>query len=283
MKIDGREIAGKIFEKLKKEVEELKKKNIIPHLVIILVGNDPASKAYVRQKELKATQIGAKATVINLESEIQNSELIRLIEKLNNNNSIHGIIVQRPLPPHLDSGEIDSATDAKKDIDAFRNDSPFPMPIVCAILKILEEIHKRGTGPRQATFDNWLKIKSIVIIGKGQTGGGPIIETFKKMGIKSNVIDSKTKNSENLKKEADIIISAVGKLNVVKKEEIKKGVILLSIGLHKEKDEKLYGDYEEEEIKNIAGFYPPAPGGVGPVNVACLLENLIKASTKTSY
>lgn len=288
MKIDGREIAGEIFEKLKKEVEELKKKNIIPHLVIILVGNDPASKAYVRQKELKATQIGAKATVINLESKIKNSELIKLIEKLNNDSSIHGIIVQRPLPPHIDSGEIDSATDVKKDIDAFRKESPFPIPIVCAILTILENIFNHflvssvSSDSSVSSLNDWIKSKNIIIVGKGETGGGPIIETFKKMGIEPNVIDSKTKNPQDIKKNADIIISAVGKLNVVKKEEIKKGVILLSIGLHKEKDGKLHGDYEEEEIKDIAGFYTPTPGGVGPVNVACLLENLIKASAKTS-
>lgn len=204
-------------------------------------------------------------------------------------------------------------TDTRKDIDAFRKDSSFPMPIVCAVLTILENVYEKGvarlegfptartevvaericegalaggkvgTGPRQTTFNSWLKKKSIVIIGKGATGGRPIIKTFRKMGIEPNVIDSKTKNPEDIKKNADIIISAVGKLDVVKKEEIKKGVILLSIGLHKEKDGKLHGDYEEEEIKDIAGFYTPTPGGVGPVNVACLLENLIKASAKTSY
>ncbi|MDO8639658.1 MAG: bifunctional 5,10-methylenetetrahydrofolate dehydrogenase/5,10-methenyltetrahydrofolate cyclohydrolase [bacterium] len=306
MKIDGREIAGEIFEKLKREVEELKKKNIIPHLAIILVGDDPASKAYVGQKELKATEIDAKATVINLKSEIQNSELIKLIEKLNNDNSVHGIIIQRPLPPQIDSKDVDLATDIKKDIDAFREDAPFPMPIVCAVLKILEEIHKTKSeirNPKSETnsnnqnsnrsvssfdirhsnFYSWLQSENIVVIGKGETGGKPIIETFKKMGIEPNVIDSKTKNPQDIKKNADIIISAVGKLNVVKKEEIKKGVILLSIGLHKKKDGKLHGDYEEEEIKEIASFYTPTPGGIGPVNVACLLENLIRASAKTSY
>lgn len=269
MRIDGREIAKKILEDLKIKVQKL---SVVPHLAIILVGNDPASKAYVNQKKIKAEQIGAKTTIINLESGIpasqrgeQNSELNELINKLNFDNTIHGIIVQRPLSSHINSREISLAIHPKKDVDGFHSNSEFESPIFMAVLALLNYIK---VNPQE---------KNIAIFGKGETGGKPIINSFKKMGINPIIIDSKTKNPKNLTRNADIIISAVGKPQVIKSAMIKKGVILISIGLHKGPDDKLHGDYEEEEIKNKALFYSPTPGGVGPINVAMLLKNLLTA------
>lgn len=274
MLINGKEIAQKILQDLKIEIQKL---SVTPHLAIILVGSDPASISYIEQKDLKAEKIGAKTTIINLESRIQNSELLALINKLNNDNSIHGIIVQRPLPTHIDSQAISLAIDPKKDVDGFHPKSKFEMPIALAVLKILQNIYVH-TLKVKPQFEDWLKSKKILIIGKGETGGQPVIQAFKKMGDNPAVVDSKTENPENLTKNADIIISAVGKPQVIKPEMIKKGVILISIGLHKGSDGKLHGDYEESEIKNIASFYTPTPGGVGPVNVSMLLKNLVKAT-----
>lgn len=262
MKIDGKKIAQKILEDLKIKIQAL---NIKPHLAIILVGNDPASIAYIEQKDLKAEKIGAKTTIFNLESIIQNSELLTLINKLNNDNSIHGIIVQRPLPKQIDLRTISFAIDPKKDVDGFHPQSEFQPPISLAILEILKS--------------ESLKPKNIVVIGKGEAGGQPIIQTFKKMGIEPTVIDSKTENPKALTKTADIIISAVGKPNVIKPNMIKSGVALISVGLHKGIDGKLHGDYEKNEIKNIVSFYTPTPGGVGPINVAMLLKNLIDSAS----
>ncbi|MFH1833253.1 MAG: bifunctional 5,10-methylenetetrahydrofolate dehydrogenase/5,10-methenyltetrahydrofolate cyclohydrolase [Candidatus Levyibacteriota bacterium] len=344
MKIDGKEIAKNILEDLKIRVEKLKEKNIIPGLSIILVGDNPASKAYVRQKELKAEKIGANAVVLNLDSKTSNSELLKTIEQWNNDSNIHGMIVQRPLPSHIDEKKIDLATDPKKDIDSFHPKSPYPMPLAAAVLKILEEIYlftngagrhkifaKRGTthhnkdfyrgesfheamssleSPKVTVsrdepldgesegrlclktrqtekttsainpinFKEWLKSKRIVVIGKGKTGGGPTIQMLKKMGVELQIIDSKTQNPKDFTKSADIIISTVGKPNILKPEMIKKGIILISVGQHKGIDGKFHGDYEENEIKNIASFYTPTPGGIGPVNVAMLLENLVTAA-----
>lgn len=258
MIINGREIAQKILSGLKNKVQKL---NVKPHLAIILVGNDPASISYIEQKDLKSEQIGAKTTVINLESKIQNSELKEVIKKLNEDNSVHGIIVQRPLPPQIDSKAISQAIDPKKDVDGFHPQSEFDPPISLAILEILKS--------------ESLKNKNTVVIGKGETGGQPVIQMLKKMGINPTAIDSKTENPEILTKNADIIISAVGKPDVIKPDMIKKGAILISIGLHKGTDGKLHGDYNEEEIKDIASFFTPTPGGVGPINVAMLLKNLI--------
>lgn len=152
------------------------------------------------------------------------------------------------------------------------------------------ERNGRNSGHGQNDdFKNWLSSKKIAVVGKGETGGKPIIEMLRKMNIEPSIIDSKTKNKELITKKADIIISAGGKPNVIKPEMIKKGlpagrqgVILIGVGLHRGKDGKLHGDYDEEKIKNIASFYTPTPGGVGPVNVAMLLENLIKA-TENQY
>lgn len=289
MRIDGKEIAQKILQNLSFKV--------IPHLVIILIGDNPAWKAYVRQKELKAKEIGAKTTTLNLALNASTEELLKTIEQLNNDSNVHGIIVQRPLPTHLEQEKISLAITPQKDIDGFHPNSKFEMPLAVAVLKILEEIfqlqrlHLREgvTLTQGVTLTTWLKTKKIVIIGKGETGGGPIIQKLRKLGIKPEIIDSKTPNPQLLTKTADIIISCVGKPNVIQPENIKKdlpagrqGVILISVGLYREEDGKLHGDYDEEEIKDIAAFYTPTPGGVGPVNIACLLENLVKATEKTS-
>ena len=289
MKIDGKEIAKKILADLKGKVLLLKKKGIIPHLAIILVGNDPPSIAYVNQKKIKGERIGAKTTIFNLASRIQNSELNELINKLNNDNNISGIIVQQPLPTHINLKEITQAITPAKDVDGFHANSKFQMPIAMAVLRILEEIFLRGVlTPRMVArqrprllrgeLRKWLAPKNAVVIGKGETGGKPIIEMFRKINIEPIVIDSKTMNPELLTKNSDIIISAVGRSNVVKPNTIKKGVVLISIGLHKGSDGKLHGDYEESEIKDIASFYTPTPGGVGPVNVTMLLQNLVSSA-----
>ena len=305
MKIDGREIADKIFEELKEKTRKLRAKNIIPHLAIILIGNDSASIAYVNQKKIKGEIIGAKISIKRLSSDISEPQLLRTIKQLNNDSNIHGIIVQQPLPPRIGIAKITQAIDPKKDVDGFHKNSKFEMPIAMAVLRILEEIYtlekkagdaSGGVQRRASSFAaaarlegaslderaagpaaEWLKPKKIVIIGKGETGGKPIIEMFRKLNIKALVIDSKTKHPEKITKTADVIISAVGREKVIKPEMIKKGTILISIGLHKGTDGKLHGDYEEENIKNIASFYTPTPGGVGPVNVSMLLNNLVVA------
>ncbi len=273
MKIDGRAIAQKLFESLKKDITRLKKKGIEPHLVIILVGDDPASISYVNQKKLKGEGIGCKVTVLNYEAGINlpagkagNQELFTKIQELNKDLTVHGIIVQRPVPQQINSNELDLAIDPKKDVDGFHPDSKFEPPIAEAVLEILKSL------------DIKLADKNITVIGKGQTGGGPIIQTLKRMGIKPTVIDSKTLNSKFIIQNSDIIISAVGKPNIISSEDLKQEAILISLGMHKEEDGKLHGDYDEKEIEQKAGFYTPTPGGVGPVNVACLLKNLIEAA-----
>lgn len=267
MKIDGKKIAAKIFEDLKIEVQKL---NAVPHLTIILIGNDLASLVYVRQKKLKGEEIGAKITIKRLLLQTSTPKLIAAIEQLNNDSHVHGIIVQQPLPLDINTRQITESIDPKKDVDGFHSKSKFQPPIAEAVLKILEKV--RGATPG-------VDAQKIVVIGKGETGGGPIIQAIKRLNIDPIIIDSKTRNPQSITKNADIIISAVGKPNVITSDMIKKGVILISIGMHKENDGKLHGDYEENQIKNKASFYTPTPGGVGPVNVAMLLKNLVDSTT----
>lgn len=271
MKIDGKAIAEDILRSLRMRVQRYNAQGCTPCVAIILVGADPASLAYVRQKELKVQKIGAHATVIRLPQNSSEEKLLLTIEQCNNDNNIHGIIVQRPLPSRIDIHKINNAVVPSKDIDAFHPTSPYHMPLATAVLKILEHINKR------ANFAEWLKSHRIVIVGKGQTGGGPTIELLKKMEIEPTVVDSKTKNPKEVTRKADILICAVGKPNLITRNMIKKGAILIAVGMYRGKDGKLHGDYEENDIKDIASYYTPIPGGVGPVNVAMLLHNLLEA------
>lgn len=275
MIINGKEIAGKILDELALRVQKLKKRGIIPTLAIILVGDNPASLSYVRQKELKAEEIGAKAIVYKHKDGTPESKILSLISKLDNNPKIHGIIVQRPVKG-VDSRRLDEAVSPEKDVDGFNTYSKFDYPIAEAILVILGQIYSSNRNLGQ--FYDYLRKTQIVLIGKGETGGHPIAQTLKKHQIPFNIVDSKSIEPKRTLKSADIVISAVGKPNILKPDSLRRGVVLVSVGLSKGENGKMRGDYNDEEIKNIASFYTPTPGGVGPVNVAMLLKNLIEAA-----
>lgn len=292
MKIDGRKIVQKILLNLKSRVEKLKKTNIVPCLAIILVGDDPASVTYVNQKKITAEKIGVKTSLFQYTNSIPTKALLDRLNDLNHLSTVHGIIIQQPLPSQINLAKITSSIDPKKDVDGVTPKSKFEMPIALAVLKILEEIFRQAAAtPRTMTrqrprllrgggLRNWLISQKIVVIGKGKTGGMPTINMLKKLGIKPLIIDSKTKNPESITKTADIIISTVGKPNIVKPQMLKQGVILIGVGISRGESAKLTGDYDQNEVENIASFYTPTPGGVGPVNVAMLLRNLVYAASQ---
>ena len=278
MRLSGREIAEKIYQRLQSRVEELKKKNIIPHLVVFLIGDNPASVAYVKQKQKKGEEIGCKVTVLNLNESITTEELEKKVKLLNDDPFVHGILIQRPVPKHIDIDKLEMLTNPEKDIDGFHPDSPYTLPLPLAVLKVLEEVHEQESI--DANFDTWLQKQNIVITGKGPTGGGPIIKYLKMMNVTPLVIDSKTANPEDLLKQADIVIAAVGRENMIKAGDLKQGVIIIGVGILRGTDGKLTGDYNEDDIDSVAAYYTPTPGGVGPVNVAMLTENLLTATEK---
>ncbi len=288
MIIDGRLIAQEILDDLKRRVEELRTNNVRPHLHIITLTTDSASESYVGQKKKKGEEIGAKITVENLDPRTSTESLLEKIKLLNEDQSVHGIIVQRPFSPQIDEEKIANSINPEKDVDGFHPDSKFDPPISESVLRILEEVYAQtyeveASLTSQVDFDEWLKSQKITVIGRGVTAGGPIIKTFEKTGSDLVVVTSKTEDREKILKSSDIIICAVGKTDTVKGSNLKKGVILIGVGMFKGEDGKFHSDYEENDIKDIASFYTPTPRGVGPVNVAMLLSNLIKATgNKTS-
>jgi len=270
MEIDGKKIAKKILGKLKSRVEEQRKKGKKFCLCIIQTTSDPQTSLYIREKEKAAKELGVEVIKKTAKTE---KELFRMIRNFNENKEINGIIVQRPLPKNFDREKIIYAVAAKKDIDGFRDDSLFKPPIWLAIREILKFVKRKRK--EKIKFDKWLREKRLIVIGKGETGGYPIIKELNKLKINPIVIESRTRNRGEIIKNADIVISAVGK-KTIKKEWLKKGVILISVGLRREKG-RVVGDYDEEEISDIASFYTPTPGGVGPLNVAFLFKNLVNA------
>lgn len=296
MRIDGKEIAEKIYKDLENRVGDLKKKNIIPHLVVILVGENPASVAYVTLKQKKGEAIGAQITILRYNTDITTGELAEKVKLLNIDPFVHGILIQRPLPPQIDVEKLENITNPEKDVDGFHPNSPYTLPLPLAVVRILQEVYEEtkatketneektsvsfGSSVSSRAFNDWLTSQNIVVLGKGPTGGGPIIKLLNKLGSQPSVIDSKTENRKELMQEADIIIGSVGRENVIEPQDIKKGVILIGVGILRGEDGKLKGDYDPEKIKDIAGYYTPTPGGVGPVNVAMLMENLITATER---
>jgi len=266
MKIDGKVLADKILNDLSLEVVKLKEKGVTPTLAVIQIGDDHGSTAYIRQKQKSAEQIGVTLILSHQSSVISHQKLQSIIETYNADPAVHGIIVQRPLPKTLHASNILPS----KDVDGFLTHSPYPVPVAEAVLTIFKQMQLTGPGP----------VRKIVVIGRGETAGKPIAEALIKRGYDISVVHSQTPNPDEIIKTADIVISCVGRPHVVRRHNIKKETILISVGLSRDSEGKLHGDYEEDEIEDIASFYTPTPGGVGPVNVACLMANLVKAASK---
>ncbi len=288
MKIDGRRLANEILNNLKPQLKRLKARGIVPHLGVILVGNDKASLNYIQQKQKAAQKIGALVTVSHLAKTPLYQKLAEMILTIDKNPDIHGIIVQRPLPPSLSANILNKRISLIKDVDGFLPKTTFIPPVGLAVFKILNEIFYRGLqNSRKPDEDfspqllSWLKRKNIVLIGTGETAGQPIADTLSKLKIHFINVNSRSDNPGEYYKQADIIISCVGKSGLFTGADLKPNVILIGVGMHKEKG-KWVGDYDEKEIHKIASFYTPTPHGTGPVNVACLIENLVIACNKQS-
>jgi len=275
MKIDGKQISAELIEDLQKRVKNLRERKTIPHLYIITFGKNPQTESYLKQKMLKGEFIGAKITIKRFNKNVDQSQILKLIENLNNDKNVHGIIVQRPLPKQIDGEKVSFAVMSNKDVDGFHPHSVFHSPVGLSVIKLIE------TTINNNDIHSLLKSKKIVLIGKGITAGKPIINLFHKLGVQPLIIDTKTRGKQKILKSADIIISSVGK-KIIGKNDIKKGAILIGVGVHVV-DGKLKGDYIEGEIENKASFYSPTPGGVGPVNVSMLMKNLVEAAENQNH
>ena len=274
MKIDGKILAEKVLESIREELTKLPPVTI----AIVTLGPEDAWEHYVSQKIKLARELGIKAQLINIKNPTE-EKLIETIEELNNNPEINGIIVQRPLTKHILKDKVIYAVSPQKDIDGFIKGAHFEPPVWLAVRNILNFIYVLNIGFKSQNSDlaKWLIDKNITVLGKGETAGMPVINGLKGLGAEPQVIDSKTINKEEILKNSDIIISAVGKRGLLEAKDLKEGIIVIGIGLHRE-DGKLRPDFDEEAVSKIAKYYSPTPGGVGPLNLAYLFKNLIKAA-----
>ncbi|MEX2007682.1 MAG: bifunctional 5,10-methylenetetrahydrofolate dehydrogenase/5,10-methenyltetrahydrofolate cyclohydrolase [Candidatus Levyibacteriota bacterium] len=268
MKIDGKKLAEKVLSEIRTELRGLPQIT----LAIVTLGQEDAWEHYVSQKIKLASELGALTELINIKDPTE-EKLIEIIKKLNKDPKITGIIVQRPLTKHIKKDKVIYAVSPGKDIDGFIKNSHFKPPVWLAVKDILSEIAKiEGLN-----LSKFLKDRTITVIGKGETAGQPVIDGLKKLDAEPNVVDSKTENSGEIIKSSDIIISAVGKSEVFATRNLKNGVTIIGIGLHRQNG-KLKPDFDEEKVSKTAKYYSPTPGGVGPLNLAYLFKNLVLAA-----
>ena len=273
--IDGKALAKKIRENLKIECEELKQKGIIPKLAVIMVGDNPASKVYVKNKSKACEEIGINYEEYLLEENTTQEQLIDLIQNLNKDKTVNGILLQSPIPEHLNINQAIKAITYSKDVDGFTPSSIGKLMIgedtfiSCTpygVIKMFEEYNIDLTG------------KNVVILGRSNIVGKPLLQCCLNKNATVTVCHSKTKDLIEYTKRADILIAAIGKSKFVKKEMLKDGVVVIDVGINRGEDGKLTGDVDFDEVEKIASYITPVPGGVGPMTIAMLMNNVIKAT-----
>ena len=273
MIIDGKKIAETLRQKLKKEIIEIKSSfKSVPGLTVILIGEDPASKIYVRNKEKFSKEIGINSEVIKYPENIEEKEVLSKIIELNKNKKVSGILVQLPLPKHINKQKVIETILPEKDVDGFHPinvgnlssgyDSKIPCtPLGCFIL--LKEVEKNLSG------------KHAVVIGRSNLNGKPMAQLLLKENCTVTITHSKTKDLKSQCIKADIIIAAVGKPKLVKGDWVKKNAIVIDVGINKTTD-GIVGDVDFNEVSKVAKAITPVPGGVGPMTIACLLRNTVE-------
>ncbi len=284
MKVACTEIAAFLKSEIATSVQKLARKKITPKLVTILVGNSGEQLSFVTIKQKVAKELGINFELIHLRSEPPFLKFATMLREKAHAADTTGIIIQQPLSAHLQTDTIYNYIPPLKDIEGHKAKSPFIAPIGLTVLTILKYIYDKQvlndelfvTDKDIPVFKQILKHKKIVLIGRGLTGGSPIDKTLTHFKINHININSKTPDPEQYIKEADIIVTAVGK-HIVKSSMLKPGVTLINLGLHKE-GSKLIGDYHEDDVENIASFYTATPKGTGPIDVLYLYKNLIDAT-----
>lgn len=274
--INGKKIAAEILRLASRRVARLKKSGLRPSLAVVLVGDDKSSEIYVRRKAEAAKKIGLEFFLHKFPSDIGLTELLRKIEEIQNNKKISGLIVQLPLPANLNTQKILNSIREELDVDCL-NEKNFQKladktaiiypPTPAAILFILQKL------------DVKIQDKKVAIIGAGPLVGKPLAVIMETLGARVTILDSRTKNTGAVCREADIIVSGAGKKDLVRGNMIKKGAVVIDAGISFENG-RMYGDVNMKEAKKIAKYVTPTPGGVGPVTVACLLANVVTCAER---
>lgn len=277
--IDGKEIAKELRAEMTEEVKKLQsEKNITPGLAVVIVGDNPASQVYVRNKEKGCAEVGIYSEKHALSAEIKEEELIALISKLNKDPKIHGILVQLPLPKQIDEKKVLNTIDCDKDVDGFH-------PINVGRLMIGEPLFPPCTpnGIMELLKGSRVQIegKRAVVIGRSNIVGKPVASMLLKENATVTICHSKTKNLPQEAASGDILVVAIGRPRMVTADMVKKGAVVIDVGTNRV-DGKLVGDVDFEAVKEKASWITPVPGGVGPMTITMLLKNTIKAASLTS-
>lgn len=273
--INGKEIVADIRGRLKEEIEALAAEGFRPGLAVVLVGDDPASAVYVRNKAKACEQTGIYSEVHRLPAETKQAELLQLVDKLNRDPSIHGILVQLPLPDHIDEAAVIDAIAVEKDVDGFHPinvgnlmiGKPGLLP--CTPAGIIEIIRRTGVP---------MSGKRAVVIGRSNIVGKPVAMLLMRENATVTICHSRTENMQQICREADILVVAIGKAKFVTREFVKPGAVVIDVGINRLADGTLAGDVDFADVVDIAGPITPVPGVVGPMTITMLLANTVQAA-----
>lgn len=272
--LDGKQIAKDYRQGLQDQVEALKEKGFTPKLSVILVGNDGASQSYVRSKKKAAEKIGMISEIVHLEETATEEEVLNELNRLNNDDSVSGILVQVPLPKQVSEQKILEAINPEKDVDGFHpinigklyiDEQTF---VPCTTLGIMEIL-------KHADID--LEAKNAVVIGRSHIVGQPVSKLLLQKNASVTILHSRSKDMASYLKDADVIVSAVGKPSLVTKDVVKEGAVIIDVGNTPDENGKLKGDVDYDAVKEIAGAITPVPGGVGPLTITMVLNNTLLA------
>ena len=275
--MDGKALASQIYEELSARVEQLKTQGVVPGLAVILAGEDPASQIYVRNKARACERIGMASRVIRLPGDISQAALIEEIEKINADPSMHGLLVQLPLPKHIDEATVLEKVSAQKDVDGFHllNAGALmtgaPGALACTprgVIELLKAANVPLAGARA------------VVVGRSNIVGKPAAMLLLRENATVTVCHSKTRDLAAICREADVLVAAIGRARFITKDMVKPGAAVVDVGMNRLENGKLAGDVDYDAVVDVAGYITPVPGGVGPMTIAMLMKNTVEAAER---
>ncbi len=273
--IDGKAVSAKVREGLKGKAAELTAKGVKPGLAVVLAGDDPASAVYVRNKEKAANELGFYSKMIKLPSDVSEEELLNIVRELNNDEAIHGILVQLPLPKGLDEKKVIAEISPEKDVDAFHVQNVGKIMLgeydflPCTPAGVMELLKEYGIQTRG---------KNAVVIGRSNIVGKPMAMLLMHADATVTICHSKTENLADITRHADILIAAIGKAKFITGDMVKEGAVVIDVGMNRDENNKLCGDVDFDSVSEKASFITPVPGGVGPMTIAMLMKNTVKSA-----
>ncbi len=277
--IDGKAIAQQVRLEWKARADRLIARGITPGMAVIIVGNDPASRVYVANKVKACNDLGLYSVHVELPEDATEAELLAKVNDLNNDPKIHGILVQLPLPRHLDAHKVIEAINPDKDVDGFHEknvgalvtgETPFPS---CTPYGVMVMLEKTGIS---------IEGKHAVVVGRSNIVGKPMALLLLQKNATVTICTSKTTDLAKHTRDADILIAAVGKPEFIKKDMVKPGAVVIDVGINRNSEGKLVGDVDFQNVKEVAGYITPVPGGVGPMTIAMLIANTVRAAERLS-